>query len=220
MTQAQGILSSGVPLSSVAIPPRSPSAHIGASLPDSGAPAHSIYPTSGASESSKGNFAGFGAPALRKAYVLRFRNSAFLFSYHQDDGIYFSFDLQRARLFSSPPDFVADIFRAEILTVLTDGSGRNVRRTLLDKCVSASNGANHRVQKQGPAHGTPLIPERRCAEGATHNPVSNPSEAGVAHNNRVSAGEADAGVERADGEGQTPPSFLIRASEAFTKRTA
>jgi len=77
-----------------------------------------------------------GAPSFLKRYVLRFRNGAFLHAY-KDDGIYFVFDLQRACLFATPPSFVADIFHAEILIVLTDTSGRNVRRTLLDRPVTS-----------------------------------------------------------------------------------
>ena len=78
----------------------------------------------------------FGAPAtsLCKSYVLRFRNGAFLHAY-TDDGIYFVFDLQRARLFSIPPTFVADCFHGEVLTVLTNPDGSGIRRTLLDRSV-------------------------------------------------------------------------------------
>jgi len=108
-----------------------------------------------------------------KAFILRFSDGLFLFSY-QSDGIYATSDLQQAKLFVTPPTSAADIFHAEICTVFVNADGSGVRRTLLDR---AATGASKTPEKE-------------------QNPASDGEE-------------SDAGT-RADGDGQIPPSFLVR----------
>jgi hypothetical protein len=69
-------------------------------------------------------------PSIRKAFVICLRDGLFLHSY--SGGISAVADLQKAKLFSAPPISAANVFHAEILTVLTNPDGSGVRRTLLD----------------------------------------------------------------------------------------
>jgi hypothetical protein len=140
MAQAQGSLSSvsqaveGVlPLSSSS--PLCTTTGVSTDAPTPGNPATPyVGGIAQAGVSLRGNHRDAPAPQfprLRKSYILRFRNGAFLHSY-KDDGIYFTFDLQRARLFSIPPSFVSDCFSGEVLTVLTNPDGSGLRRTILE----------------------------------------------------------------------------------------
>src|SRR5258708_4452811 len=136
MAQASGILSSGVPLSSVAPPNQSKSGATDLagtradSLPPSAsAPFSVIIP---GSKSHHGRHpaktgARIGAPVnpssanSRQGFVLRFSNGFFLNTYRdsgEGNGTWATTDLQRSKLFSIPPIGAAKILCADILPAL------------------------------------------------------------------------------------------------------
>jgi hypothetical protein len=169
------------------------------------------------------------APApLQKKYVLRLRAGSYLHSY-SDFGVFVVPNLDRAKLFSIRPDLVADLFCAEILTVLVDADGSGVRRTLLDRArsnaVRGVVGASHSAAapwialKEGSNEKEERDEEQEAKEGKHQAPGN--GEASNGHSGRcpdpsvvhkpelASDTKAETSAEKADGEGQTRPSFLI-----------
>ena len=193
MAQAQGSLSSGVPFSSVAIPQRSSIAPTGASLsPD------------------------FGAPASpRKAFILQFSDGLFLHGY-RSDGVYATGDLQQAKHFWTRPESAAELFQAEICTVIVNADGSGVRRTLLD---CAATGAPKTPERKPHEANQQALDEEVYKEGhacAGHCEASGAGERRrttstlVDKTNPASDSEESEAGARADGDGQVPPSFLVR----------
>ncbi len=118
----------------------------------------------------------------QKRYVLRLSCGLYLNRYN-DSGVFAVAGLQRCKLFQVRPSSAAQILHGQVETVFVDRTG-NVKRTLLD---------------------------RRCAERHKDNQASDTKAEASTAENKSGAFEDGAGVERAAGDGQNPPSLFVKA---------
>jgi len=119
--------------------------------------------------SAGASFPTIGSPLLSR-FTVRFESgpsTAFLRDY-SEAGVSFTDDIQEAKLFklSSSARFLADFFHAELVRVVTDARGRNIRLAILEPRIPQEIGtANTRInaepvvaESSSTTAGTPLAP--------------------------------------------------------------